>query len=66
VSSAIATALRQRGIAVSTTAEAGLRGATDLEQLAFIQRENRVMITHDDDVLKIASERDDHPGVAYC
>jgi predicted nuclease of predicted toxin-antitoxin system len=66
VSSAIAAALRQRGIAVSTTKEAGLRGATDLEQLAFIQRENRVMITHDDDFLKIASERDDHPGIAYC
>jgi predicted nuclease of predicted toxin-antitoxin system len=61
VSSAIAAALRQRGIAVSTTKEAGLRGAT-----AFIQRENRVMITHDDDFLKIASERDDHPGIAYC
>jgi predicted nuclease of predicted toxin-antitoxin system len=66
VSSVIVAALRQRGIAVSTTAEAGLIGATDLEQLAFVQRKNRVMITHDDDFLKIANERNDHPGIAYC
>jgi predicted nuclease of predicted toxin-antitoxin system len=66
VSLAIATALNKRGIDVSTTRDAGLIGASDLEQLAFIQRENRVMITHDDDFLKIARERDDHPGIAYC
>ncbi|MBE9031697.1 DUF5615 family PIN-like protein [filamentous cyanobacterium LEGE 11480] len=66
VSSAITVALRKAGIDVSTTASADLIGSSDLEQLAFVQREQRVIITHDDDFLKIASERDDHPGVAYC
>jgi predicted nuclease of predicted toxin-antitoxin system len=66
VSSAIAIALRKDNLDVTTTSEVGLIGATDSEQLAFIQRENRMIVTHDDDFLKIASQRDDHPGIAYC
>jgi predicted nuclease of predicted toxin-antitoxin system len=66
VSSAIAIALRRADIDVSTTSEAGLIGHSDAEQLAFIQRENRIIVTHDDDFLQIASIRDDHPGIAYC
>jgi predicted nuclease of predicted toxin-antitoxin system len=66
VNSVIASALRRVGADVSTTASAGLIGQSDLEQFAFIQRENRVMVTHDDDFLKIVSARDDHPGIAYC
>ena len=66
VNSAIAAALRRVGADVSTTASAGLIGQSDLEQFALIQRENRVMVTHDDDFLKIVSVRDDHPGIAYC
>ncbi len=66
VSSAIAIALRRQNIDVSTTSEAGLIGQSDAKQLAFIQRENRVIVTHDDDFLRIASIRDDHPGIAYC
>jgi predicted nuclease of predicted toxin-antitoxin system len=66
VSAGVATALRKAGIDVSTTANAGLIGAADSAQLAFIQQERRVIVTHDDDFLQIASERADHPGVAYC
>lgn len=66
VNSAIAAALRRVGADVSTTASAGLIGQSDLEQFAFIQRENRVMVTHDDDFLKIVNVRNDHPGIAYC
>jgi hypothetical protein len=33
--------------------------------LAFVQGEGRVLVTHDDDFLTIASARDDHPGIAY-
>jgi predicted nuclease of predicted toxin-antitoxin system len=66
VSSAIALSLRRAGIDVTTTSEANLIGRSDLEQLAYIQREDRVIITHDDDFLRIASIRDDHPGIAYC
>jgi predicted nuclease of predicted toxin-antitoxin system len=66
VNSAIAAALRRVGADVSTTASAGLIGSSDLAQLAFVQGEGRVLVTHDDDFLTIASARDDHPGIAFC
>ena len=44
VNSAIASALRRVGADVSTTASARLIGQSDLEQFAFIQRENRMMM----------------------
>ncbi len=43
----IAFALRQRGVDVTTTSEAGLRGASDEAQLAYAKTEGRVLITHD-------------------
>ncbi|MBW4517044.1 MAG: DUF5615 family PIN-like protein [Timaviella obliquedivisa GSE-PSE-MK23-08B] len=66
VSSAIAAALRRSEIEVSTISEANLIGQSDLTQLAYIQREARVIVTHDDDFPKIASTRNDHSGIAYC
>jgi predicted nuclease of predicted toxin-antitoxin system len=62
----IARALRQHGIDVSTTIEAGLRTASDPAQLAFVQREGRVLVTHDADFLRLAAQGVDHPGIAYC
>lgn len=66
VKSAIARELRRRGIDVTTTVEVGLRTQSDELQLAFICQEGRVIVTHDDDFLKIASVSSDHPGIAYC
>lgn len=62
----IARALRRHGIDVSTTVEAGLRTATDPDHLIFVQREGRVLVTHDADFLRIAAQGVDHPGIAYC
>jgi len=62
----IARALRQHGIDVSTTVEVGLRTASDPAQLAYVQREGRVLVTHDADFLRLASDGVDHPGIAYC
>lgn len=62
----IARALRQHGIDVSTTVDAGLRTATDVAQLAFARRENRVLITHDADFLRLAAQNAEHNGIAYC
>ncbi len=62
----IARALRRHGIDVSTTVEAGLRTATDLTQLAYAQREGRVLVTHDADFLRLAAQGLGHPGIAYC
>ncbi|HEY9709491.1 MAG TPA: DUF5615 family PIN-like protein [Oculatellaceae cyanobacterium] len=66
VKSAVARELRRRGIDVTTTFEAGLRTQSDETQLAFIRQEQRVIFTHDEDFLIIASRTSDHPGIAYC
>lgn len=62
----IAKALRRYGIDVTTTVEAGLRTLDDPDHLDFIRREGRVVVTHDADFLRYASQGSDHPGIAYC
>jgi predicted nuclease of predicted toxin-antitoxin system len=62
----IAAALRQHGIDVTTTIEAGLRSAKDSAHLAFMRGEGRVVVTDDTDFLRIAAATSDHPGVVYC
>ncbi|OCQ99743.1 hypothetical protein BCD67_15155 [Oscillatoriales cyanobacterium USR001] len=47
-------------IDVTTTIEAGLLGQSDELQLAFICEEKRVIMTHDEDFLTIASLSSDH------
>lgn len=66
VKSAVARELRRRGIDVTTTIEAGLLSQSDELQLAFICEEKRVIMTHDNDFLTIASLNSEHPGIAYC
>lgn len=62
----IARALRRYGINVTTTIDAGLRTKSDELHLAFIREEQRVMVTHDDDFLIMASNTTDYPGIVYC
>jgi predicted nuclease of predicted toxin-antitoxin system len=62
----VARALRRHGIDVTTTQSAGLRTQSDINQISFIRREERVIMTHDADFLHIASTTDDHPGIVYC
>jgi predicted nuclease of predicted toxin-antitoxin system len=66
VDSDIAKALRRHGIDVTTTVEAGLRTLDDADHLDFILREGRVVVTHDADFLRYASQSSGHPGIAYC
>jgi predicted nuclease of predicted toxin-antitoxin system len=47
----VARALRRHGIDITTTQETGLRTHSDIAQLAFIRREERVIMTHDTDFL---------------
>ncbi len=62
----IARALRRYGLEVTTTGEAGLRASDDSDQLDFILRERRVVVTHDADFLRYAQQNTDHPGMVYC
>lgn len=66
VDPAIADGLRHRGVDVTTTGQADLRGASDEKQLEFALSEGRVLVTHDEDFLIIARHGVLHGGIAYC
>lgn len=59
-------ALRRETVDVTTTPEAGLRGSTDDERFAYAQNAGRVTVTHDEDLLSIASAAATPAGIAYC
>jgi len=63
---AVAKALRAYGINVTTTTEAELIGASDSEQIAFTQKENRVFFIHDRDFLRFHGAGVNHAGIVYC
>jgi len=66
VNPTVAKVLRQQGIDVTTTIEAGLRGADDQAHIAYAWHEGRVIVTHDDDFLRWHSRGTPHAGIAYC
>lgn len=61
----IATELRQRGVDVTVTTEAGLRTYSDDAQMAFIQQEKRVLVTCDHGFLTRHAEGETHYGIVY-
>jgi uncharacterized protein with PIN domain len=62
----LATALRHRGIDVTTTADARLVSASDERQLAFAYGESRILVTHDSDFLQLHQAGVMHAGIVYC
>ena len=62
----VALALRRQEIDVTTTREMGLLGQSDEAQLEFACKQRRVIVTHDTDFLRLASQSADHWGVAFC
>jgi predicted nuclease of predicted toxin-antitoxin system len=65
VDPAIANALRRAGIDVTTTNEAGLRTQNDEAHLRFARDKGRVIVTRDQDFLRLASEGVDHSGIVF-
>ena len=65
VDHAIAYGLQRHGIDVTVSSEVGLLGAPDEEQLAFTLGQQRVMVTHDRDMLRLARRGVPHAGLAY-
>jgi len=63
---AIAMSLRHRGVDVTTTVEAGLLHASDIEHVAFALSRARVIVTHDSDFLRLHAAGILHAGIAYC
>lgn len=66
IDSDVAKALRHQDIDVTTTSEMGLRGQPDDVQLAIASPEKRVIVIHDTDFLRLASQSKDHYGIAFC
>jgi predicted nuclease of predicted toxin-antitoxin system len=66
VTLAVGLGLRRCDIDVTTTQRVGLLGQPDEAQLRYIQESGRVIFTQDRDFLIIASQRCDHPGIAFC
>lgn len=65
VDPAIAAALNRAGIDVTTTNEADLRTKDDEAHLQFARAEGRVIVTRDQDFLRLASGTIDHPGIVF-
>ncbi len=63
---AVADGLRQLGIDVTTTTDAGLLGALDADQIAYGLTQGRVIFTEDDDFLVLAAAGVLHAGLGYC
>lgn len=66
VDPAIADGLKRRGIDITTSNDAALLGASDDLQIAFAQKHQRVIVTHDRDLLRLAALGASHAGIAYC
>lgn len=66
VSPVVAEGLRRRGIDATTTQAAGLLGSDDEAQLAHCRAQSRVLLTSDDDFLRLHEQGIDHAGIVYC
>jgi len=66
ISAHIALGLRRRNIDVTTTADAGLIGARDRAHLEYARLAGRLVVTQDDDFLRLHAQGVDHAGIAYC
>jgi len=66
VPKAIVKGLRRRGVDVLTTQEAGMMGASDEEHLVFAMTQGRVIITQDDDFLRLHAKGVKHGGIVYA
>ncbi len=63
---AVAVGLRRHGIDVTTSAEVDLLGSDDAAHLAYSIAEQRVIVTHDHDFLRLHAAGAEHSGIAYC
>jgi predicted nuclease of predicted toxin-antitoxin system len=66
ISAHIAAGLRRRNIDETTTVDADLIGAPDETHLEFAALSGRVLVTQDDDFLRLHAQGVAHAGIAYC
>ena len=63
---AVADGLRRRGLDVTTTTEVKLIGVSDEVQLEYSRSEGRVLVTHDDDFIRLHQKGVKHAGISFC
>ncbi len=66
VSHAVAQALNRERLSAFTPTEAGTRGMTDPDLLAWCHVNGRVLVTHDRHFLKLHRNGAPHAGIAFC
>ena len=66
ISNQIAAGLRRRNIDVTTAADVGMTGSVDSDHLEFAALADRVVVTQDEDFLRLHAEGAPHAGIAYC
>ncbi|MDX1940535.1 MAG: DUF5615 family PIN-like protein [Saprospiraceae bacterium] len=66
IAKAVVKGLRKRGIDVKSSVEAKMLSANDEEQLAFAKKEGRVIVTYDNDFLKLHAQGIQHTGIAFA
>lgn len=65
ISKAVVKGLRARGVDAVSCVEVGNRMAPDVDHLSFAEKENRVIVTYDNDFLKLHEARHPHAGIAF-
>lgn len=65
IATAVVRGLRQRGVDVITVVDAQARGATDENLLRDAREQGRVMLTQDDDFLRLHAAGRDHAGIVH-
>jgi hypothetical protein len=63
---AVIEGLRRRGVDVLSTNEAEMLGASDIEQLALASGQDRIILTQDDDFLRLHAKGHRHSGIVYA
>ena len=70
IARAVAVQLRNRGVDIVRCEEVGMSEAKDFEHLEYAATEDRVVITHDDDFLRLDREGQAagriHAGIMHC
>ncbi len=62
----VARGLRSRGIDVTTSTDAALTGVDDEGHLLFARQQQRIIVTHDADFLRLHGQGCVHAGIVYC
>jgi predicted nuclease of predicted toxin-antitoxin system len=66
ISGDVAAGLRRRNIDTTTPADAGMTGSSDLAHIEYANSGGRVVVTQDDDFLRLHAHGVPHAGIAYC